>query len=199
MKKLVMIATMMMAVVCANAQFAPGTISIQPKLGLGASTLTNIDDNDPTAAGLIGVEFESQVKNWLGISIGADFQLVGTGYEDISNITTDRRTDLGYIAIPAMANFYVVKGLALKAGLQPGFLVHAKEHFKKNGTKFDNDVKDGCEKFDLAIPIGISYQFPIPIVLDTRFIFGTSNVFKDTSKTYSNVTFMISVGYKFAL
>ena len=42
MKKLMMIAAMMVAAVSANAQFEPGTFSIQPKVGGTISKVSNI-------------------------------------------------------------------------------------------------------------------------------------------------------------
>ena len=66
MKKFFVIAAMMVAAVSANAQFEPGTFSIQPKLGGVGSMLSNtpnlrLGDNvklDKTAVGgvLIGAE-----------------------------------------------------------------------------------------------------------------------------------------------
>ena len=41
MKKMMIIAAMMVAAVSANAQFEPGTFSIQPKLGSSISWLSN--------------------------------------------------------------------------------------------------------------------------------------------------------------
>ena len=39
---------------------------------------------------------------------------------------------LNYLNIPILANFYVTKGLALKAGIQPGFLIGSKLRVRSN-------------------------------------------------------------------
>lgn len=42
MKKLMMIAAMMVATVSAYAQFEPGTFSIQPKIGMNLAKVSNM-------------------------------------------------------------------------------------------------------------------------------------------------------------
>ena len=85
-----------------------------------------------------------------------------------------------YLNIPVVANVYVVKNLAVKLGLQPGFFVD----------------KDGAElhTFDLSIPVGLSYEYK-NFVLDGRYNFGVTNLAKDV--TSKNSVFQFTLGYKF--
>ena len=60
-----------------------------------------------------------------------------------------------------MANVYVTKGLAVKLGVQPGFMVSGSENSKLNipvasigGT---HDVK--AKSVDFSIPVGLSYEY----------------------------------------
>ena len=64
----------------------------------------------------------------------------------------------------------------------------------------DESIKDDCEKFDLSVPMGVSYQFKVPVVIDLRYNLGVSKVFKGSSdeKSKNNVV-QLTVGYKFAL
>ena len=99
-------------------------------------------------------------------------------------------TKLDYLNIPVTANFYVAKGLALKTGVQFGFLMNAKEE--------SVDIKDGCEKLNLSIPIGASYEIS-DFVIDLRYNVSLSKTFKaDGSKMRSDL-FQVTLGYKFAL
>lgn len=92
----------------------------------------------------------------------------------------------GYINIPVTLNYYVAQGLALKAGIQPGFMV-AKD-----------DMPDEAVKtFDLSVPVGLSYEYS-NFVFDARYNIGCTKVFKHSDKGYNNVI-QITVGYKFAL
>ena len=61
MKKLFVIASLMMLTVSAFAQHAPGTLSIQPKVGLNIANITDIDDADPRLGLVAGAELEMNV------------------------------------------------------------------------------------------------------------------------------------------
>ena len=78
MRKLLLMAIVMMASTSVFAQREPGTLTLQPRVGL----------------------------------IAADFSTIA-----------DTKARVGvFLNIPILANFYVWKGLAIKAGLQPGFI-----------------------------------------------------------------------------
>jgi hypothetical protein len=55
----------------------------------------------------------------------------------------------------------------------------------------------------VCVSVYISYQVPtIPIYIDTRAIFGVTDIAKDTmdgEKNSRNQVFQLTVGYKFAL
>ena len=227
MKKLMMIAAMMVATVTANAQFEPGTFSIQPKLGGVAAWLSNMPnlpvstnttlDKTPVAGFVIGAEAEYQLTNMISLAAGVNYSLQGSAWEDYemkagSNKLElkDAKVELGYVTIPVVANFYLFKGFAVKAGIQPGFLTNAKTKATikteiegyNTSTELDEDIKDGCSKFDLSIPIGVSYQFKVPIVIDMRYNLGVTKVNKDSEdglKDFKNNVIQLTVGYKFAL
>ena len=221
MKKIMMIAAMMVAAVSANAQFEPGTFSIQPKAGFSVAWLTNMPkipisastsiDKSPTVGAVIGAEAEYQLTDKFSLAAGLGYSLQGSGWENYSEggvELKDAKIELGYITIPVVANFYIFKGFAVKAGIQPGFLTNAKMKYKVEGKSssgnlsldYDQSIKDDCEKFDLSVPMGISYQFQAPVVIDLRYNLGVSKVFKGSSdeKSKNNVV-QLTVGYKFAL
>ncbi len=90
---------------------------------------------------------------------------------------------------------YLCKGLALKAGIQPGFMLSAKA--KNNDVSVD--MKDGMKTFDFTIPVGISYEFR-NIILDARYNIGLTKTFDIEDITGSkNSVFMVTLGYKFCL
>jgi hypothetical protein len=108
---------------------------------------------------------------------------------------TDAKVNYGYINIPILANYYVVKGLAIKAGIQPGFMVSAKA---KQGDTSVN-IKDNCKKFDFAIPVGVSYEIA-NVVIDARYNIGLTKTMKgDGVEKTKNSVFQFTVGYKFGL
>ena len=207
MKKIMMIAAMMVAAISANAQNEVGQITLQPKVGINISTVTNSDSKAKVGLAA-GVEAEYGVAENFGVTLGLLYSMqgdkpkVGSGSEK-----------LDYINIPIMAQYYVIPGLAIKAGIQPGFLVRAKQKYDyENGgiaVHTDTDIKDDCKKFDFSIPVGISYEYK-SFVLDARYNIGLTKVYKDidadaaelfgiSNKTCRNSVFQITLGYKFAL
>ena len=196
MKKLFVIASLMMLSVGAFAQYAPGTLSIQPKVGLNIANITDSEGADPRIALVAGAEFEYQVTDMFSLSAGALYSMQGAKEKE-SGVTSTMQLD--YINIPILANVYVSKGLAVKLGLQPGFNISSKISAKAGGNSVSVDASDAgldIKSFDLALPIGLSYQFN-DFVIDGRYNFGLSKLIDgDSSK---NSVFQITFGYKFAL
>lgn len=204
MKKMMMIAAMMVATLSANAQLADGTFSLQPKVGL---TLSEITSNDARikAGFTAGVEAQYQVNYWFGVAGGVQYAQQGSKVKN-----RDSKVNLGYVNVPIMAKFYPVKRLALGAGIQPGFMTSAKiTDVQLLGGKGDMDIKDACNKFDFSIPLSVAYESPIGLIIEARYNAGLTNVakdaFGDNNDTYDKITknknsvFMLTIGYKFSL
>ena len=93
-----------------------------------------------------------------------------------------------YLNIPVLANVYVVPGLAVKLGVQPGFMI-------------DKDDAEDVNTFDLSIPVGLSYEYN-NFVLDGRYNWGVTKINKHSVKGLDdtrNSVFQITLGYKFSL
>ena len=108
--------------------------------------------------------------------------------------------NLGYLNIPIVANYYFAKGWAVKAGIQPGFLLSAKAKVDGVGAteSADTDFKSDCKSFDLSIPLGLSYEYE-QIVFDARYNLGVTKVNKEGDNSSKNSVIQFTVGYKFAL
>lgn len=221
MKKTVIIAAMLAASVSVSAQFEQGTLSVQPKLGFSSSRISNLGkdnvygdvfaDKKSMDGALLGVEAEYQLTPELGIAAGLNYSLQGSAWEDMvvvyvddngvsqSHMKKDNRMELGYITVPVTANYYLFEGFAVKAGLQFGFMTNASHKYDDGTDKHDIDAMSGMKKFDLSIPVGVSYQFKFPIVLDLRFNLGLTKVNDSGSDGMRNRQLLLTVGYKFAL
>ncbi len=198
MKKIMILLVMAVAAMTANAQNTlreNGTFTLQPKVGIGLGYLsgswtTAVGADKKTRIGVVaGVEGEYYANEWLGIAAGLNYAMQGWKFK--YNSTTEA-TKLDYLNIPVTADFYVAKGLALKAGLQFGFLVSAKRE--------STDIKSDCEKFNLSIPVGISYEYK-DFVLDLRYNFAATKVNKNSNSDnkWRSDLLQITLGYKFEL
>ena len=199
MKKIMMIAAMMVATVAAKAQFEPGTFTLQPKVGVTLATISS-DDSKFKFGMAAGIEGQYQLNNWFGLSAAVMYSQQGAKAKNY-----DVKVNTEYINIPVMAKFYVTKGLSLNVGLQPGFMTKAKA--KGDGRTID--VKSNCNKVDFSIPMSIAYEFENGLSFEARYATGLTNVGKDAfdstssswDKAYQNKNevFMLTVGYKFSL
>ena len=106
----------------------------------------------------------------------------------------DATNRLDYINVPIMANVYVVKGLAVKLGVQPGFNVSNKLKVN-NLDAYDNPFAK-AQSVDFSIPVGVSYEYS-NFQLDARYNLGLTKVFENGKD--KNSVFQITLGYKFDL
>ena len=192
-----MIAVMAIVAMTASAQNTlrdKGTFTLQPKVGIGLGSLsgeyTTIAgvDNKIRVGLVAGVEGEYYATDWLGIAAGLSYAQQGWKFKGSG---VDETTKLDYLNVPLTGNFYVAKGLALKTGVQFGFLMNA---------KIDNQgIKDACEKLNLSIPIGVSYEFS-NFVVDFRYNLGLTKTNKnDNGKKVRSDLIQITLGYKIPL
>jgi hypothetical protein len=201
---------------------------LQPFLGGGFSTITKADnisyngvslDKKATMAYLTGVEAEYQFADKFSFAAGLNFTSQGCGWDDVKftggGKINEISASLGYIKIPLVANFYIFKGFAVKTGVQFGFLVSSRFNWHAegkvdfgDGTNRDTDIytsvkmNDDFKKFDFSIPVGVSYQFKVPIVIDARYQIGLTKLAKTailSSDSNKNSVFTLTVGYKFGL
>jgi hypothetical protein len=202
MKKLFLLMAMMVTTIAVQAQHEEGDITIQPRVGISYSNIT--DGNKWKLNIAYGVEFEYYLAEQFSLAGGVLFTNQGCKYDVYSddNKVTDEtiKLNLYYGTLPITANYYILPGLALKAGIQPAFRVKAnvvqgseKLDFDKMVAAFyGNDVK--MNKFDLSIPVGLSYEFK-GITLDARYNFGLTKLLSDGDKIYNKV-FVVTLGYK---
>ena len=96
-----------------------------------------------------------------------------------------------------MANVYVVKGLAVKLGVQPGFNVNGKLKTVINaGGQFQASKDVDVKTFDFSIPVGLSYEYQ-NVVLDARYNWGLTKL--QSNFDAKNSVFQVTLGYKFEL
>lgn len=193
-----MIAAMMLMSVGAFAQEA-GEMYIKPMVGGTMATITNRDGSKFKLGLVGGAEFGYNISDAFAVTAGALFTMQGAKIDDDESFK-DRSATTTYINVPILANYYIVPGLAIKAGVQPGFLISAKEKGSENinGTWIDFDVSgtDGYKKVDISIPVGLSYEFS-DFVIDARYNFGLTKI-ADLGDSKNSVI-MLTIGYKIPL
>ena len=208
MKKSILLLAVLAMTMSAQAQHEEGDVTIQPRVGVSFSNVTGDDlfseDTKMKVNVTYGFEVEYSFTDKLSIASGMLFTDQGYKYDyyDINNSKYTANFNNYYAAVPITLNYYLVEGLAIKAGVQPAFRVKTK--LEADGTKMDLD--DALEflfpnkdvtvnKFDLMIPVGLSYEYK-NIVLDARYNFGLIKVFKGLDVTSRNSLITLTLGYK---
>ena len=202
MKTWILTIVALLTSIVAVAQRREGTCTVQPKVGLNVSTLSDAQKTIGDAC--FGLEGEYMVTDMFSLSAGVMVSNQGGKYDEAGLSYT---ADLDYANIPIMANVYVLPGLALKAGVQPGFRLKAKmetdngsydvDEFYKLAGMLTPGEEPKINKFDLAIPVGISYEYN-NVVLDARYNWGLLKV-ENIGNAYYNRVFEVTLGYKFEL
>ena len=192
MKKTILMAAIIMATTTAFAQRQAGSMTIQPRIGVSAADFNNTSDTEARVGFIVGPEFEYFVSDRFSLAAGFNYSQQGA---EVTSLNTTFKND--YITVPVVANIYLFKGFALKAGLQPGFKTKADLEIEGNGGNVSANIKDDVKPFDLSIPVGLSYEFK-HFVIDARYTFGTTEIFKDNALDLDskNLTFQLTLGYK---
>lgn len=173
-----------------NAQHNVKSLSLQPKIGVGLSKLTNHYNSDFRTGLVVGFETEYQIKPKLGLSAGLLYSQQGAKY---SFGDENHHYEYNYFNIPVLTNFYVAKNLALKVGLQLGLKSSSKDYFESRGWETSR-VNDNIRDVDVALPLGISYELG-KFVADARYNFGLTEV---RIRSQFSV-FQFTLGYRFDL
>lgn len=192
----------MATAITTQAQNELGELTIKPMAGLSISNITKLE-GDATKNLCAGIEGELGLDNNFSISAGVVYAVQGTkaGHVEMYNsagILTegDFKIKNQYVNVPILANYYVLPGLAIKAGIQPSYLVKTTFEAKAAKESGEADVDMEFKKFDFSIPVGLSYELG-GLVLDARYNWGLLNVLKNSEETCRNSVFMVTLGYKF--
>ena len=189
MRKVIIMAVLMLSSVAAFAQRPVGSLTVQPKIGMNFATLTKADDSESRIGLVAGAELEYQISDIFSISGGALYSQQGCEWSEDGSTKTNK---LDYINIPVLANVYVVKNLAVKVGVQPAFNVNSKAKASQGDSSIQGSI-EGIKTFDFSIPIGLSYEYK-NIVIDGRYNFGLTKVSKYADS--KNSVFQLTLGYK---
>ena len=189
MKKFMILAVMMVATLTASAQQKVGTWSITPT---GTFNLASIvGDNTDGLSMKIGIgagaDAMYQLSPLVALSGGLYYSLQGANGEG------DYKINIDELLIPLLANFYVYPNLALKVGLQPGFIVSA----KTKSDKVEVDRTSDSQSVELSLPLGISYEYR-NFVFGARYNLGLSKINKGNGSQRNSVL-MFTLGYKIPL
>ena len=212
MKRIGFIWMFLAAFTMVKAQQETGTWTLTPRVGVNSSKVSvndlwvmKQDDNNELRVsakrrwGFVGgLDAEYQVWQQISISAGAFFSTEGYTYGDIKDIGKVSQS-LYYLNVPVLVNFYIepniLPGLALKAGIQVGYLLKGESTFGSTETNTDN-----YKRVNVSIPAGISYSYR-GFVADLRYNIGISNLCNMgvLDESWKLNSLWLTLGYQFKL
>ena len=119
----------------------------------------------------------------------------------------DGTIKMDYINVPVLLNVYVTKGLAVKAGIQPGVKVNSKVKVSASGASAEVDLEKAFQaggvdasvkSVDFAIPVGLSYEYR-NCQFDARYNFSVTKSIEAEGESTKRSLFPFTIGYKFDL
>ncbi|CDN31981.1 hypothetical protein BN938_1902 [Mucinivorans hirudinis] len=163
----------------------PVSFFFGPRLGANFATISSPErPNVKPIIGFTGGGFaEMQLAPWFALSL--DILYSASGYD--SEI-------LDYIIAPVLLNFYVWDELALKVGVQPALLMRA-QAMPTGGLRYA--TTGNYKRFELSVPVGISYVVWRNFQVDLRYQIGLSEISNIKNFSAKNNVLSLSVGIKF--
>ncbi len=171
--------------------------SLNAILAFGMTNENGASSYEPALGGTIG--FESaflEINQNASLRTGLNFSLQGANYTDsydtefyMEQFLKSARAEnefsgkvtLMYLNIPVFFHFQSNAGFYAEGGIQPGFLLSAKDKLE-GGESYD--FKDSSKSFKLGIPLGIGYTFNDRISIGARSIIGiTDNIVEEDFMT----------------
>ncbi len=131
------------------------------------------------------------ITNEIGIKIVANYSQQGGKYEEEGYVEPGQepvyggysgKVKLSYLNTPIVGRYQSKGGFYGELGVQPGFLLSAKDKVDGNTT----DLKDYVNKFDFGVVAGGGYEFKNKLGVGLRVVPGLSNINK-TQDGYAEV------------
>jgi hypothetical protein len=144
-------------------------------------------------AGVI-VNFARILDESIGFRAELNLSMQGAKWEDDwGEGLVKGSTNLLYLNLPIIARYQFKNGFYGEAGVQPGFLLSAKDKYEGASE----DVKDYFNKFDFSIPLGVGYEFKNNLGVGLRVVPGLSNINEDDSAKDHNLVATLRLTYTF--
>lgn len=171
-----------------------------------------------SASGIItGVDMEYHIRPKYSVTAGLNWYQAGGAWfdaiyygDDIALKVQNPTIKANYLGIPITANWYLNRGLSIRTGLRLGLMTSSKFSADLEGwvgedrvkTKYEENIKSKCNSAELSIPVGVSYEFKFPVVVDFRVNFGLNKVVRSPFlgvEGKRSITGSLTAGYKFRI
>jgi hypothetical protein len=165
--------------------------------GVNKSTIVGDSDSwkDPFGAmGGVILNFARMADDMVSFRAEVNFSMQGANWEeDWGQGLVSGTTRLNYINIPIVVRYQLEGGFFGEIGIQPGFLVSAKDKYEG----MTDDWMEYMNKIDFGIPVEVGYEFKNNIGVGVRVVPGISNIYSDDEAKDRNLVGSLRVTYTF--
>lgn len=214
MRKLFYLLGLMALVAVMPLKTTAQELHFMPKIGFTLADISHLQTKVRSGAN-VGLGAEYLFPNEIAaVETGVYYAMQGAyikGTVAGHYLTTFLKND--YLNIPVLAKAYVYNGFNVFAGPQFGFNVKDKITMEYGGKELGEvNTTDYVNNFDLAILLGVGYQFESGLFVNANYNFGLLAVFKEDNFTISgenaahtitdglstrNRVFQINAGWRF--
>ena len=214
MRKLFYLLGLMALVAVMPLKTTAQELHFMPKIGFTLADISHLQTKVRSGAN-VGLGAEYLFPNEIAaVETGVYYAMQGAyikGTVAGHYLTTFLKND--YLNIPVLAKAYVYNGINVFVGPQFSFNVKDKITMEYGGKELGKvNTTDFVENFDLAIMMGVGYQFESGLFVNANYNFGLLAVFKEDEFTITgenaahtitdglsarNRVFKISAGWRF--
>ena len=214
MRKLFYLLGLMALVAVMPLKTTAQELHFMPKIGFTLADISHLQTKVRSGAN-VGLGAEYLFPNEIAaVETGVYYAMQGTyikGTVAGHYLTTFLKND--YLNIPVLAKAYVYNGINVFVGPQFSFNVKDKITMEYGGKELGKvNTTDFVENFDLAIMMGVGYQFESGLFVNANYNLGLLAVFKEDEFTITgenaahtitdglsarNRVFQISAGWRF--
>jgi hypothetical protein len=154
---------------------------------------TSVSYHDPVGAQVGFVLPVFSFNEEIGINAEANISMQGAKYEEDNGLKG--KVSLLYVNIPFVVRYQTQSGFFGEAGLQPGFLLSAKDKYEGHIDDYGYQFK----KIDFALPLGIGYEFKNNFGIGFRLTPGITNINAEGTDKDRNMVVALRGTYRFKL
>ena len=165
------------------------------------------DDNSESKLGpKFGVNALMPINPNLRLETGLGFAGKGSkssysSQDGEESFSQEDKLNLSYLEVPVLLRYqFNNTGFNVYGGLQPAFLLSAKQKIEYTGSPSqDIDVKDRFKGFDTSAIFGVGYEFNNGLMLNAGYDLGLMNIAATSYSGYStkNQVFIVYLAYNF--
>lgn len=168
--------------------------SIAPKIGMNVSKVSDMSFSDVKAKSLadfnIGLTGQYRFENSFALETGIIYSRQGVKFKEEGEKLNIK---LGYINVPVLAKYYIVKGLNVFAGPELGFCVSKKSNF----DEIEEGLNDAIKVSPWPHQSEQGYEFDCRTSVADDYNIGLTKINKGGDEKNRNNVFQVSAGWRF--